>query len=77
MGRCDSCRYYVTVKGQTASRRLCVAGVKAYRSGSRVLNDTVDVMELILVLGKEKLEAMIGRGGENKMACGEFEKGRT
>ena len=39
----DADTYYVTVKEQTASRQLCVAGVKAYRYGVRMLNGTVDV----------------------------------
>ena len=34
-------------------------------------------MELILILGKEKLEGMIGHGSENKMSCGKFEERRT
>ncbi len=73
MGRCDSCRFFVLVKGQATSRRMCVGSVKAYRSGAKVLNGEIDVMELILILGKEKLESLIGIGGENEDVCGEFD----
>lgn len=70
--RCNHCRFYVNVVGQHKTRRLCVAGVKAYHSGSKMLQDNINIYDLILLLGKEKLEAMIGRGGDNLMACGNF-----
>lgn len=74
MGKCDGCKYYVSVVGQRQSHRLCVAGVQACRSGVKRLSKSIDVMDLVLLLGKEKLESMLGHGGENLVACQDFEE---
>lgn len=74
MGKCECCKYYLTVKGKRHSKKLCLGNIKAYRSGTRALNEPVDILELILLLGKEKLENMIRYGGQHLMACGEFAK---
>lgn len=72
---CGQCKYYVKVIGQQESRRICLAGVKAYRQRQRRVPESIDIMELMLLLGKEALEAMAAkRVSHNTMACGTFEQ---
>jgi hypothetical protein len=71
---CAECKYYVNVVGQHETRKVCLSSVKSYYTGTKRVPRSIDIMELILLLGKEKLESMMGSGGDHKVACGEFNK---
>lgn len=70
---CNDCQYYVQVIGHK-TRKVCLMEVKAYQNGQKRVPTSIEIMDLILLLGKEKLESMLGKGGENLIACGEFEE---
>lgn len=71
-GSCQNCKFYVNVVGQQETRKVCLAEVRTYRSRSKRVPESIDIMDLMLLLGKEKLEAMLRRGGADKVACEEF-----
>lgn len=70
--KCNRCKFYVTITGQPRVWKMCVAVVNAYYTGAKPLKETVDVREVMLLLGKERLETMLGQGGVDQMACNEF-----
>ncbi len=69
---CGQCKYYVNVIGQQENRRICLAGVKAYRQRQKRVPESIDIVELMFLLGKEALQALASQGDHN-MACGTFE----
>lgn len=71
---CSHCKYYVKVIGQQENRHICLADIKAYRWGQKRIPDSIEIVELMLLLGKEALEGLVGRGSRHKMACGTFEQ---
>lgn len=71
---CDQCKYYVNVIGQHETKRICLYGVKAYRTGSKRVPNSIEIIDLILLLGKEALQGMLTRDGQHQMACGNFEQ---
>ena len=73
---CGQCKYNVKVIGQQENRRICLAGVKAYRQRQKRVPESIDIMELMLLLGREALQAMAGQGGNHNIACGTFEQRR-
>lgn len=71
---CRHCKYFVTVVGHQETRRVCLAGVKAYRSGYKSVPDSIGIVELMLLLGKETLQELLGKGRLDQIACGTFEQ---
>lgn len=71
---CSQCKYFVNVIGQQETRRVCLARVEAYQSRSKRVPDNIEIVELILLLGKEALQKLLGEGGRHQMACGTFEQ---
>ncbi|WP_273483572.1 hypothetical protein [Desulforamulus ruminis] len=70
---CQDCKFFVNVVGQQETRRICVAEVKAYRSRAKRVPESIEILDLILMLGKEALERMIRKGQGQEVARGEFE----
>ncbi len=70
---CRNCKFFIDVIGQQETRRICVAEVKAYRSRAKRVPESIEILDLILLLGKEALERMIKKGQGQEVACGEFE----
>ncbi|GAB6181737.1 hypothetical protein JCM14036_30560 [Desulfotomaculum defluvii] len=71
---CQECKYYVEVVGHHETRKVCLVEVKAYQKRHKRVPANIEIMDLILLLGKEKLESLLGKGGQHLMACGEFEE---
>ncbi|SHF02214.1 hypothetical protein [Desulforamulus putei] len=71
---CSQCKYFVKVIGRQETRRVCLARVKAYQNRSKRVPDSIEIVELMLLLGKEALEKLLGEGGQYQMACGAFER---
>ncbi|GAB6157034.1 hypothetical protein JCM39194_02340 [Desulfotomaculum varum] len=71
---CSQCQYFVKVIGRQESRRVCLAGVKAYQNKSKRVPDSIEIVELMLQLGKEALEELLKEGRPHQTACGNFEK---
>ncbi|AEG59234.1 hypothetical protein [Desulforamulus ruminis] len=69
---CQKCKFFVTVMGRQEARKICVTEIKAYRSGAKRVPEHIEILDLILLLGKESLEEMIKKGRQQPMACGEF-----
>ncbi|AEF95004.1 hypothetical protein Desca_2165 [Desulfotomaculum nigrificans CO-1-SRB] len=70
---CHNCKYYVNVIGQHETRKICLAGVKVYKSGAKRVPQSIEILELILLLGKQALYNMLEGNKEHQMACGSFE----
>jgi len=71
---CQRCKFFVEVVGQQETRKMCLSGVKAYRTGQKRVPDSVEILDLILLLGKEALQNMLGKGGQYQIACDQFEQ---
>lgn len=71
---CTHCQYYVKVIGQQETRQMCLAEINAYSSGRRRVPDSIEIMDLMLLLGREALQRMLGKGEGHQMACGTFEQ---
>lgn len=71
---CNQCKYYVDVIGQQETRKVCLYGVKTYRTGNKRVPVNIEIIELIFLLGKEALQQMVSEGGQHQMACGDFEQ---
>lgn len=71
---CSQCKYYVDVIGQQETRKVCLYGVKTYRSGSKKVPESIKIIDLIFTLGKEALKGMLNQGGQYQVACGNFEQ---
>ncbi|RYD02982.1 hypothetical protein N752_21455 [Desulforamulus aquiferis] len=46
--------------------------MKAYRAGHKRVPEEIDILELMLILGKEVLEGMLNRAEHHQVACGTF-----
>ncbi|GAB6182232.1 hypothetical protein JCM14036_35510 [Desulfotomaculum defluvii] len=71
---CQHCKYFVTVVGHQETKKVCLAGVKAYQRGHKRVPDSIEIVELMLLLGKETLQELLGKGKEHLIACGTFEQ---
>ena len=69
---CRKCKFFVSVTGREETRKVCVAEVKAYRSGAKRVPEHIEILDLILLLGKESLEEMIKKDRQQPIACGQF-----
>lgn len=71
---CNSCKYFVTVIGQTENKRVCLLAVKAFQRGSKRVPESIQILDLILLLGKESLQNILANTGPHQSACGSFEQ---
>lgn len=71
---CIQCKYFVDVVGQQETRKICLNGVKTYRSGNKKVPENIEIIDLIFLLGKEALQSLLKEGGQYQAACGSFEQ---
>ena len=70
---CDGCKYFITVVGRDETRKVCVAGAKAFRTRAKRVPQEMNILDLIMLLGKEALEDMLNKGQRYQIACGDYE----
>ncbi|MGB9804029.1 MAG: hypothetical protein ACPLRU_07770 [Desulfofundulus sp.] len=70
--KCTDCRFLVKIQGREEVRWGCVVGLPGYGSLQKTVPETLHVVEVLRVVGKEGLREVLSRGKPEAQACGLF-----
>lgn len=70
--RCADCRFLVRIRGREEVRWGCVVSLPGYGTLQKTVSETLHVVEVLKVAGKEGLREVLSRGNPDAQACGLF-----
>lgn len=72
VSRCGQCKFFVRIKGLRETRTGCVVNIKAYNRLQKRVPEIVPIMDIIKMVGLEKLELCLKNGNPQAQSCGKF-----